>query len=149
VSPDGRTVAFRRTGSGSAEVDLASLDGGGERPLAPGLSFQGDPAFSPDGTQVALTAMSGGVQEVYVVATAGGPARLLTFDAGADYLPSFTPDGRSVRFMRVRPGGYDFLQVPLDGSRPPRPWWTGPRRPRGLRQAGRHVRALARRPSRG
>jgi Tol biopolymer transport system component len=87
--------------------------------------------------------MTDGVQEVYVVATAGGAPRRLTFDRGADYLPSFTPDGRSVRFMRVRLGGFDFLQVPIDGSRPPRPWWTGPRRLRGARHL---ARTTARRP---
>jgi tricorn protease len=89
--------------------------------------------------------MRDGPQEVYVVAVGGGEPRRLTFDGGGDYLPSFTQDGRSVRFMRVRPGGYDFLQVPLDGSRPPRPWWTGT----PARRAAQPARATAMRSNAG
>jgi serine/threonine-protein kinase len=86
-APDGRTLAFVRTGQGNlADLWLLPFDDSGKpgtpRPLAQGPSREGGAVFSPDGRWVAYISNETGRNEVYVRSVDGSGRHPISTDGG-------------------------------------------------------------------
>ncbi len=129
VGPDGRTVAFFRSGDGNGqdsadELWLHDLVSGGERRLAAGLAAYSPPVWSGDGRTVAVLARDGqGMTQIVAVRSDGSGRRILFAegDSGAGFLCSLSPspDGALVTHDMVAaywigPDGKLKERVPLE-----------------------------------
>ncbi|MGH2996378.1 MAG: lysyl oxidase family protein [Gaiellaceae bacterium] len=100
-SPDGRHLAVERAG----RIVILRADGGGERPVGPGLQ----PAWSPGGRRIAFT----DGDNLYLVSAQGGRARQLTFAEGAQTAPAWAPDGLRLAFVTDESGVPDIHALDL------------------------------------
>ena len=113
-SPDGRSVAFLSTRSGSSEIWTAALPNG---PAQRMTSFGGPqlagPAWSPDGKRIVFAARPLGEADLYLIEARGGPPRRLTSLPGDEVEPSFSRDGRSVYFASRRSGRWQVERIEI------------------------------------
>src|SRR5207237_8739604 len=96
-SPDGREVAFERTGFDfTPEAGIFTVAVGGRsarRVTSPGTSaFDRSPSWSPDGRSIAFDRRGG----VFVVDARGGEPRRVA----AGRAPAWSPAGRLIAFLR-------------------------------------------------
>lgn len=111
LSPDGKHIVFELLG------DLYTMDaqGGAAQPIATGLAFDSQPAFSPDGAQIAFISDRSGSENVWVADTTGTKPRSLTnLDEDAILTsPAWSADGSKVFVSRYRPAyvSFELLQV--------------------------------------
>jgi len=103
-SPDGRRVAFVRTGPPGTSIRVVAAEGGGERDLIERGSW---PAWSPDGRRLAY--LAGGV----FVANADGTASRKIAPTAAGAL-TWSPDGERIAWREAA----TIKSVAADGSRP-------------------------------
>jgi eukaryotic-like serine/threonine-protein kinase len=95
-SPDGRSVAYMRSGGGKSELVVKPLDSPTSVSVVTLSSIQGLtwPVWTADGTRVCYTSL----RDLWCVGAAGGtPQRLIEDVASA----SFTRDGKSLVFIRI------------------------------------------------
>lgn len=104
-SPDGRNIAFYRTGANGRTVFLISPLGGPERPLT--RAGHASLAWTPDGSQLGIvdleTSGSSGPLKLFLVSIATGERRQLTAppdDVDGDIDMAFSPDAHTVAFVR-------------------------------------------------
>ncbi len=94
VAPDGRTMVFDLLG------DLYALGakGGTARPIAQGMAFEGQPAFSPDGAMIAYTSDRSGAENVWIARPDGSDARQISHNDGPnEYVsPAWSADGKAI-----------------------------------------------------
>lgn len=110
VSPDGRTVVFRRNDAAQSRLAFLELDSGEVRELPPfdRLSQVFTPRWSPDGERVAFSGfVEGGYRDIYLYEVATGQTRRITADRNIDMSPSWSPDGRYVVFGSDRDEVYN------------------------------------------
>ena len=110
VSPDGRTVVFRRNDAAQSRLGFLELDSGDVRELPPidRLSQVYTPRWSPDGEKVAFSGfVEGGYRDIYVHDVAAGTTRRITADRHIDMSPSWSPDGRYIVFGSDRDEVYN------------------------------------------
>jgi hypothetical protein len=100
-SPDGRQLVVERAG----RIVVLRADGGGDRPLRPGLQ----PAWSPGGRRIAFT----DGDNLYLVSAAGGPARQVTSAPSAQSAPAWAPDGQRLAFVSDESGVPDIHVLDL------------------------------------
>jgi tricorn protease-like protein len=101
-SPDGRTIAFARSG------DLYSVrpDGSGQRRLTSGPDVDSAPVVSPSGKVVVFERRSsaGAAADLYTVGATGGRLHPVTSGAGNDHSAEFSSGGREIVFVRGTAG---------------------------------------------
>lgn len=105
VSPDGRTVVFRRNDIAQSRLGFLDLAEGTVTEVAPAgrISQVYTPRWSPDGTKVAYSGFrEGGYRDLYVYDVGSGETTQLTADRHMDVTPSWTPDGRYIVFSSDR-----------------------------------------------
>lgn len=110
VSPDGRTVVFRRNDAAQSRLGFLELDTGDVRELAAidRVSQVYTPRWSPDGERVAFSGfVEGGYRDIYVHEVATGQTRRITADRHIDMSPSWSPDGRYILFGSDRDDVYN------------------------------------------
>jgi eukaryotic-like serine/threonine-protein kinase len=120
ISPDGKYVAYVRTGESEQSLWLKQLATGRELELT-GMGKEQCPglAFSPDGSFVYFVrksplAASGDLHRIPLLG--GSPEKILGGVSGA---PAVSPDGRSVAFVRstlITHGEDSIVIASLDGS---------------------------------
>jgi len=116
VSPDGRTIVFDLLG------DLYRMDaeGGAAHPIAQGLPFEGQPAFSPDGSMIAFTSDRSGSENIWVARPDGSGMRQVSRNAGPnEYVsPSWSADGKQVyaSLYRSDRNAIELWRYSADGS---------------------------------
>lgn len=128
ISPDGRTVAFRRVLSDSgpnaaSAVFVIGIDGNGLRQLTPYSLDAVRPRWSPDGTRVVFSSNRDtdfGQQQIWLVNADGSDPSQLTHDPpdNPSFLPDWSPDGSQIVFSHFLPTGF-FTQLRVinaDGS---------------------------------
>lgn len=115
LSPDGRTIVFELLG------DLYLLDsrGGTARPIATGMPFDSQPAFSPDGKSIAFLSDRSGIENLWVANADGSRPRQITHIDGDPILtsPAWSADGRTIFVSRFRPEYVAFELLSVDVGR--------------------------------
>ena len=123
LSPDGRSVALRRTVDGGSHVWMMDTDRGIPRRLIFNAFMDLNPVFSPDGTQIAFARSElDGANDLYVQPVDGSAAAELLLQTPAQENPSdWSPDGRYILFStQGLQNGDDLWVVPVSGDRQPR-----------------------------
>ena len=121
VSPDGRRLAFSRTGpTRYMRIAVAELQEAA-RPWRflvsdEGLWDHSQPAWSPDGARLCYT----DGRDLWMMAAVGGHAARLTTDHAGDTRPAFSVDGRWVYFSSRREGTLALWRVRTTGGAPER-----------------------------
>lgn len=124
-SPDGRRLAFYRTTSRGAALEVRTLATRTTRTLAPfGVEISRPPAWSPDGRTLAFSRTNDVRIGSYVTTRISlfvipaaetareAPRRVAT----VGYTPAFAPDGRTLAFVAPKRGcGSLIFTVRLDG----------------------------------
>ena len=123
-SPDGRSLAFISNASGSPQLWVMPLEGGGEPRRLTDLPDPVQPVYwSPDGTWLAYAVAPGGGlnTQIYVMRADGGgePRRLTAGGRDNNWLNGWTEDNRlRIGSNQDNPSGVDaFLVDPGSGNR--------------------------------
>jgi hypothetical protein len=118
ISPDGRTVAFVRTGAGGSSICLIGIDGMGLAEFSTGDVSAVAPAWSPDGGQIAFASEAGGI---FVASVDGSKPRLLG-DSRIDVATAlaWSPDSTKIAFSAPSEAtgaqrNYDLWITDVDG----------------------------------
>ena len=116
-SPDGSTIAFASTRSGTHQIWTCASEG--SRCLQLTRQFTGalvsSPRWSPDGRLVAFNSNHTGNYDVYVVKASEKQATHLTDNTSDDSQPSFSPDGTHIYFTSTRSGTAQIWRMAADG----------------------------------
>jgi hypothetical protein len=126
-SPHGRKIVYATDVDGGFALHVARLDGGRDRAITDGSSFDFNARWSPNGNQIAfLRDTTGSDNDVYVVKSNGNELRRLTDTSErVEFFPAWSSDGSEVLFGS---GAGDLYAVSLeDGSETPVS--TNPRAP--------------------
>jgi Tol biopolymer transport system component/serine/threonine protein kinase len=126
-SPDGKSVAFVSTRSGTQEIWLCSADGSSPRQLTSmGGPLTGDPHWSPYGETLVFDSRKEGSSDLFLISSHGGAAKRLTSDPGYEGGATWSRDGKWIYFQSDRSGraeaykiaarGGDFIQVTKNGG---------------------------------
>jgi hypothetical protein len=110
VSPDGRTVVFRRNDVAQSRMGFLELATGDVVELPPfeRISQVYTPRWAPDGDRVAFSAFRvGGYRDIYVYTRSTGAIERITADRHMDMSPAWTPDGKYVVFTSDRDDVYN------------------------------------------
>ena len=109
LSPDGATVAFIGSESGSLSVGklyLANGDGSAARRVTTTLgtagSLEATPSWGPESDRVAFLTTHNGSADIWVYYVAGDSLKPLIENSAADVEPAWEPSGRSVAFASTR-----------------------------------------------
>jgi Tol biopolymer transport system component len=116
-SPDGRSIGFGSSRSGSMEIWLADSDGSHPTRLTSfGGPLTGSPAWSPDSRTIAFDSVASGHPDIYTVSAQGGTVRRLTTSPANEAVPSWSPDGRWIYFNSNRTGKDEIWRVSAFGG---------------------------------
>ena len=137
LSPDGSEMAFTADTTGSNQVWVINMDGGGLRQVTHDPYEGSDPAWSPDGRKIAYVGFGGRTnRDLFVVDIGTGKTRRLTSGPGDPWNPEWSPDGRFLLYyewIKTDPSGES-------GNLPPNPTSL---RVSSVEVATRDVRSLA------
>lgn len=116
-SPDGNSIVFVSTRSGSLELWICDPDGSNPRQVTDfGGAPSGSPRWSPDGRRIVFDNPAEGQMEIFVTDWQGGSVRRLTHDPAADIVPTWSSDGRWVYFCSRRGGTFEIWKIPAEGG---------------------------------
>jgi len=115
-SPDGSSIAFESTRSGSYEIWMCRSDGTNLVQLTHFNNVTGTPRWSPDGRQIAFDSRAPGNADIFVMDSQSGPPRQLTKETSADVIPSWSRDGRWIYFASARSGQWEVWKMPSAGG---------------------------------
>jgi hypothetical protein len=119
-SPDGRTIAFTRGGSGlpNSEIFVMSASGAGRKALTNTPQGNHDPTWSPDGARIAFVSeRDKGVSQIFVMNADGSSAREITHDTAGKTELAWSPRGDRIAFNRIAPGAdHEIASIKIDGT---------------------------------
>jgi Tol biopolymer transport system component len=113
-SPNGESIAFVSTRSGSEEIWVSGADGSSPRQLTSvGASV---PRWSPDGSTILFHSRLKGSMEIYVIGAQGGSPRPLTDQPSRESEGRWSRDGRWIYFNSDRTGRTEVWKIPAGGG---------------------------------
>jgi len=115
-SPDGSSIVFESTRSGSYEIWRSRSDGTNLLQLTHFNNVTGTPRWSPDGKQIAFDSRVPGNADIFVMDSEGGSLRNLTNETSADVVPSWSRDGHWIYFASSRNGPWEVWKIPSTGG---------------------------------
>jgi Tol biopolymer transport system component/DNA-binding winged helix-turn-helix (wHTH) protein len=115
-SPDGSSIAFESTRSGSYEIWMCRSDGTNLVQLTHFNNVTGTPRWSPEGRQIAFDSRAPGNADIFVMDSQSGPPRQLTKETSADVIPSWSRDGRWIYFASARSGPWEVWKMSSAGG---------------------------------
>jgi TolB protein len=131
-SPDGRTIAFASTRSGSLELWTMASDGSNPERLSSSPAEY--PSWSPDGSRIAFSLVTAGAVQIAIVRRSGQGERTLTPLTENSELPAWSPDGSLIAFSRgfegrrtiwtMKPDGSEARRITEPGSDDVAPAWS-------------------------
>jgi Tol biopolymer transport system component len=101
-SPDGKTLAYVRVGTGDDSYDIWAKDlaGGPARPLIVGPGVDDGPEYSPDGKYLYFNSTRSGAMAIWRAKADGSDPVQLTRDSERrDWFPHVSPDGKWIIFV--------------------------------------------------
>jgi Tol biopolymer transport system component len=116
-SPDGRSIAFARSGPG--RIYVVNPDGTGARRLTDDTAEEADPSWSPNGAWIAYTRRTPGTsaRELWIVRPNGSDRRRVTDLERAIFGPTWSPDSKRIAFAAdVDAATYDIYSIDLRGE---------------------------------
>jgi len=127
ISPDGKSITFLSTRSGSREVWACDSDGSRPRQLTRfGDRFLSSPRWSPDGRQIAFSSNPDEDAAVFILDPATGESRRIGDPEQYAWFCDWSPDGKWIYFVsdssgdrqiwRMTPNGTNAEQVTRDGG---------------------------------
>ena len=133
-SPDGKTLAYVRVGTGDDSYDIWTRDlaGGPARPLIVGPGVDDGPEYSSDGKYLYFNSTRSGAMQIWRANADGSdPVQLTRDPERRDWFPHLSPDGKWIVFVSFGldvaltdhpPNREDVVLkiMPADGSAPPR-----------------------------
>jgi eukaryotic-like serine/threonine-protein kinase len=116
-SPDGRTIAFSSSRSGSEEIWLCDADGSNQRQLTNvGSPLVSNARWSPDGKTLLFDSRREGSSDLYLINAEGGSPRRLTSDPGYEGEARWSSDGKWIYYRGDRDGRDQVYKVPVGGG---------------------------------
>ena len=119
-SPDGRLVAFWRTGPAADQLMTMGIEGQGLHQLAEQQSVRWAgcvDAWSPDSRYLASEVITGGASRILIADTVTGDGRLVTPDGVVAHCPLWSPDGKRIAFtLETTPDSRNLAVAGVDGS---------------------------------
>ena len=116
-SPDGDSIAFVSTRSGSLEIWRCDADGSNPVQLTSlGAPITGRPRWAPDGKSIVFHSDAEGHFDVYVVNADGGAPRRLTSDPSVDASPTWSRNGKWIYFNSRGTGDPQCFKMPARGG---------------------------------
>ncbi len=116
-SPNGDSVAFMSSRSGSTEIWLSNADGSNPRQLTSmGGPLTANPRWSRDGTEVLFDSRLKGSADLYAVHVQGGSPRPLTDQPSLESEATWSGDGRFIYFESDRTGRREVWRMPASGG---------------------------------
>jgi WD40 repeat protein len=102
LSPDGATVAFSSTRSGTSRIWTMGADG--SNPAAFNTGTTGDipesaPRYSPSGDRILFASPRTNITQLWVIPAAGGTAMQVTHELNGAFFGSWSADGNSVFYV--------------------------------------------------
>ena len=117
-SPDGRSVVFASTRSGSIELWLYRAGDAAPRQLThlqgSGLTLM--PAWAPDGRSIVFSFRQDGATNLFVCDLASRTLRQITFTRNRDISPAYSSDGRYIFYSSNDDGASRIWRLRADGS---------------------------------
>jgi C-terminal processing protease CtpA/Prc/Tol biopolymer transport system component len=113
ISPDGTTICF----SYMSDLWTVPFDGGEAKRLTVSKGNDRYPFFSPDGKTIAFNSNREGFRGVYLIPAEGGVAECICKEGV--FLVDWFSNGKKLLATEYElPNGWNFMEVPLDGSHP-------------------------------
>ena len=118
ISPEGKRIAFVKSGQRGFDLYVASVDGGDTHQLTFGDVVDGELAWSPDGKQIAYVSFRGEISKLCFVSAEGGSPRIMekaevSPDAGISWAP-----GPCVLYQRPGDRNFHILDPSTGKERP-------------------------------
>lgn len=102
LSPDGNTVVFTSTRSGTARIWSMGADGSNPTALNTGSATgipESAPRYSPGGGRILFSSPRTNTTQIWIVPAAGGAATQVTHDVNGAFFGSWSPDGNSIYYV--------------------------------------------------
>jgi len=113
ISPDGNTVCF----SYMSDLWTVPLEGGEAKRLTVSKGNDTYPVFSPDGKTIAFNSNRDGFHATYLIPAEGGVAECICKE-GVTVIDWFSNGKKILATKYELPNGWNFMELPLDGSHP-------------------------------
>jgi len=102
LSPDGSTVVFASTRSGTSRIWTMGADGSNPTALNTGSSSdipESSPRYSPGGGRILFSSPRTNTTQIWIVPDTGGTATQVTHEVNGAFFGSWTPDGNSIFYV--------------------------------------------------
>ena len=102
LSPDGQTVVFSSTRTGTSRIWTMGADGSNPTALNTGSNSdtpESAPRYSPGGGRILFNSPRTNTSQIWIVAAAGGTATQVTHDVNGAFSGSWGPDGDVIFYV--------------------------------------------------
>jgi WD40 repeat protein len=102
LSPDGGTVVFASTRSGTSRIYTMGADGTNQVALNTGSDAgvpESSPRYSPGGGRILISSPRTNTNQIWIVPAAGGTATQVTHEVNGAFFGSWSPDGDAIYYV--------------------------------------------------